>query len=378
MGACGSTIDEGDSKNAALDRELRRQQQTEQNKLKFLLLGAGESGKSTLFKQMKILFTEQHGFTQTELEKGIRVVYNNILANIKILVAACDAHTPAEDQELADEILQIDEDKDNIDTEMGEKLKAIWEDAGVQSTWMQRSNIQVQDSLSWYMAEIDRIAADDYKPSNQDLLRSRVRTSGIVEAEFVVNGVTIAMFDVGGQRNERKKWIHCFDNVTAVIFVAAISEYDQVLFEDQSTNRQDEAIALFQEMCQSKWFREKSMLLFLNKRDLFRDKLQYVPFKVVDGPSPRNVDYDGPEVEPGTPSAEEGTPEFEEVYKATTSYLIAKYKEAGNTDTPGRINLNREIYVKITAATDTDQVATVMTAAKDIVLRDNLRTNGFY
>ncbi|GBG33544.1 Guanine nucleotide-binding protein subunit alpha [Hondaea fermentalgiana] len=378
MGACGSTADADDSQNAALDRELRRQQQSEMNKLKFLLLGAGESGKSTLFKQMKILFSEAHGFTRAELEKGVRVVYNNVISNMKVLVAACETHTPAEDQDLADEILSLDEDKDEITPEVAEKLKAIWTDPGVEDTWRQRSDIQVQDSLRWYMEEIDRIGADDYMPSNQDLLRSRVRTSGIVEAEFRIGDVVIAMFDVGGQRNERKKWIHCFDNVTAVIFVAAISEYDQVLFEDQSTNRQDEAIALFQEMCQSKWFRDKSMLLFLNKRDLFREKLQYIPFKVEDGPDQRNLDYMGPENEPGTASATEGTPEFEEVYQATTRYLVAKYKEAGNTDTPGRINTNREIYVKITAATDTDQVATVMNTAKDIVLRDNLRSNGFY
>lgn len=40
------------------------------------------------------------------------------------------------------------------------------------------------------------------------------------------------MFDVGGQRSERKKWIHCFENVTSIIFCVALSEYDQVLLEE--------------------------------------------------------------------------------------------------------------------------------------------------
>jgi hypothetical protein len=61
--------------------------------------------------------------------------------------------------------------------------------------------------------------------------------AGIVENDFVIEGNKFKMFDVGGQRNERKKWIHCFENVTAVMFVAAISEYDQMLYEDESTNR---------------------------------------------------------------------------------------------------------------------------------------------
>jgi hypothetical protein len=85
------------------------------------------------------------------------------------------------------------------------------------------------------------------------------------------------MFDVGGQRNERKKWIHCFENVTAVLFVAAISEYDQVLFEDESTSRMVEALNLFEEICNSQWFRETAMILFLNKRDLFQEKIKKVP-----------------------------------------------------------------------------------------------------
>ena len=60
------------------------------------------------------------------------------------------------------------------------------------------------------------------------------------------------MYDVGGQRNERKKWIHCFDDVTAVIFVASLSEYDQVLYEDNTVNRMEEAVTLFSDIANSR------------------------------------------------------------------------------------------------------------------------------
>jgi hypothetical protein len=53
------------------------------------------------------------------------------------------------------------------------------------------------------------------------------------------------MYDVGGQKNERKKWMHCFDNVHAVMFVAALSEYDMALFEDDAENRMADALQLF-------------------------------------------------------------------------------------------------------------------------------------
>ena len=82
--------------------------------------------------------------------------------------------------------------------------------------------------------------------------------------------------NLGGQRNEQKKWIHCFDDVTAVIFVAALSEYDQVLFEDASTNQMVEAVDLFAEICNNHFFTNSSMVLLLNKKDLFEEKITHV------------------------------------------------------------------------------------------------------
>lgn len=87
------------------------------------------------------------------------------------------------------------------------------------------------------------------------------------------------MFDVGGQRSERKKWIHCFENVTAIVFLVAISEYDQLLFEDETVNRMQEALTLFDSICNSRWFVKTSIILFLNKIDRFREKLPISPMR---------------------------------------------------------------------------------------------------
>jgi len=117
---------------------------------------------------------------------------------------------------------------------------------------------------------------DEYEPTLSDVMRVRIRTSGIVEEVYNIRGVTFVMFDVGGQRNERKKWIHCFEDVTAVIFVAAISEYDQALFEDNSVNRITEALNLFHEITHLNWFVETPFILFLNKIDLFEEKIKHI------------------------------------------------------------------------------------------------------
>lgn len=86
-----------------------------------------------------------------------------------------------------------------------------------------------------------------------------------------------SMFDVGGQRSERKKWIHCFEGVTSIIFCVALSEYDQVLLEEDKQNRMLESLIVFESVINSRWFLRTSIVLFLNKIDLFRAKLPKVP-----------------------------------------------------------------------------------------------------
>lgn len=84
------------------------------------------------------------------------------------------------------------------------------------------------------------------------------------------------MVDVGGQRGERKKWIHCFDDVTAVMFICSLSEYDEVLQEDRRRNRMKEALQLFGGLTKMDFFRDVPLLLFLNKVDLFKQKITQV------------------------------------------------------------------------------------------------------
>ena len=142
-----------------------------------------------------------------------------------------------------------------INDKLADVLDRLWKDIGIQKTFEERSKFQLPDSSDYFFNKVKEISADgDYLPNVKDVLRVRIRTSGIVEEVYTIQKVTFVMFDVGGQRNERKKWIHCFDGVQAIIFVAAISEYDQALFEDRETNRMTEALNLFAEIANSRAF----------------------------------------------------------------------------------------------------------------------------
>jgi len=93
---------------------------------------------------------------------------------------------------------------------------------------------EIPDDRESFYNSIDRISAPDWLPDDQDILRVRLRTTGISEIFFDMDHITWSMIDVGGQRSERKKWIHCFENVDCLIFVAALSGYDQCLVEDHN------------------------------------------------------------------------------------------------------------------------------------------------
>jgi hypothetical protein len=84
-----------------------------------------------------------------------------------------------------------------------------------------------------FFDSVERLYKSDYMPDDADILRCRVKSTGITETTFHIGSLTYKMFDVGGQRSERKKWIHCFEGVTAVLFLVAISGYDQCLVEDK-------------------------------------------------------------------------------------------------------------------------------------------------
>ncbi|KAK7834884.1 hypothetical protein U0070_022855, partial [Myodes glareolus] len=117
--------------------------------------------------------------------------------------------------------------------ELAGVIKRLWKDSGVQACFNRSREYQLNDSAAYYLNDLDRIAQPNYIPTQQDVLRTRVKTTGIVETHFTFKDLHFKMFDVGGQRSERKKWIHCFEGVTAIIFCVALSDYDLVLAEDE-------------------------------------------------------------------------------------------------------------------------------------------------
>lgn len=152
-----------------------------------------------------------------------------------------------------------------LDPMVTKALVALWSDPTTKACVSKSREFQLNDSASYYFDAAERIGAQDYVPTDQDILRSRVKSTGITEVQLTIHGTIYRMCDVGGQRSERKKWVHCFSDVEVLLFVLAISEFNQMLYEDESVSRIAEATTLWQSVSNSKWFANASTILFLNK-----------------------------------------------------------------------------------------------------------------
>ncbi|XP_021762157.1 guanine nucleotide-binding protein alpha-1 subunit-like [Chenopodium quinoa] len=277
-----------------IERRIERETIAEKHIQKLLLLGAGESGKSTIFKQIKLLF--QMGFDHAELNSYTPVIHANVYQTIKLLIDGSkelalnetdsSKYTLSTDnKELGDKLSEIGGrlDYPQLTKELSEEIEKLWKDPAIQETLARSSELQLPDCTDYFMEHLKRLSDADYIPTKEDVLYARVRTTGVVEIQFSPvgenkkSGEVYRLFDVGGQRNERRKWIHLFEGVTAVIFCAAISDYDQMLYEDENKNRMVETKELFEWVLKQQCFERTSIMLFLNKFDIFEKKVQKVP-----------------------------------------------------------------------------------------------------
>jgi len=154
------------------------------------------------------------------------------------------------------------------------EIVKLWEDPVVKEAFLKRSElaIQIPSTSPYFFEHALRFAHESFQPSEEDVFRAKLKTTGISEVTFEQGGMEFTIVDVGGQRSERRKWLHCFDDVTCVIYLAALDEYDMKLEEDNQTNRLEESLRLFCEVTSSTFFKPRSWILFLNKSDLFLEK----------------------------------------------------------------------------------------------------------
>ncbi|EJD08394.1 G-protein alpha subunit [Fomitiporia mediterranea MF3/22] len=284
-----------------IDRQIEEDSQKFRKECKILLLGSRESGGSTIVKQMKIM--HQNGYTREELSAYRLTVYRNLLESAQAIVLAMrelaiDPVLPA-NRAYIDTILVYKVDPPssitaasssvagaNTATATGEfseevaaAIDALWSDPIIPKIMDHSSEFYSMNSASYFLSEVRRIGKPGYVPTETDVLHARQKLTGIVETRFNMGQLSIRIVDVCGQRGERRKWIHCFEHVTSIIFCPALSEYDQVLLEESCRTRMVDSLVLFESVINSRWFLRTSIMLFLTEIDVFKSKLLKVPLE---------------------------------------------------------------------------------------------------
>uniref|UniRef100_A0A1I7UAN4 G-protein alpha subunit n=1 Tax=Caenorhabditis tropicalis TaxID=1561998 RepID=A0A1I7UAN4_9PELO len=166
----------------------------------------------------------------------------------------------------------------------------------------------VPDHIHYFYPNLERIAVANYIPTTEDLIHMRQTTLGVHEISFDFTKHTIRLIDVGGQKTERRKWIHFFEGVTAVIFICSMASFNQTVEEEPKSfvwesslnrvqnkvlvrssgkakvekpgmiNRLDESVELFKSIRENGFLRNSNFMLFLNKVDLLAKKLSKIAF----------------------------------------------------------------------------------------------------
>ncbi|KAK0067622.1 guanine nucleotide-binding protein G(s) subunit alpha [Biomphalaria pfeifferi] len=268
------------NRDKELTRSIKRDYRKDAKRVKLLLLGTGESGKSTMTKQMRIIHI--NGFSFMERMEKVKDIHKNILDSMLTLLSAMQTMSlpfEADDSAVSAEfILNVGADpKPELPEEFWDHCKKLWLDQGIQECFIKTSHYQLLDCAQYFLEKIDELRASEYTPSDQDILRCRVVTSSIQQIEFTVRdagqNVRFCVYDVGGQRGERKKWIQVFDDVIAVMYVGEMSSFDQTLREDPTRNRLLESLENFEQVWNNRFLRPVSVLLFLNKIDILLEKV---------------------------------------------------------------------------------------------------------
>jgi len=354
--------------NQDIGRYLENQFLNDKKIKKIILLGSGSSGKSTLFGQLLQIYKK--GLDTNDYATSKFVIRSNCIVCIIALLKRMQKFWEAKHEESvyidlsgnqyaveqiqrvlyyasSSEILQkyvadLNQQTANILTEA---ITYLWSLPQVRKAYGLRQYYAFAENMDYYFEKVKDIFSLDYETTLEDVLKCRPRTVGWVEEHFAIQSVPCTIFDAGGQRTERRKWIELFDGVSVVIFVAALNHFCTVLFEDESKNSMEESLELFDEICNQRWLRNTQTVLLLNKDDLFKQRLREgLSLSICFGEEWLGPDY-VPKGNDWQGSSAQDEAEFEKCYQMAVDFVRRQY-----------VNLNKDpfkkVHVHVTTATD--------------------------
>lgn len=273
-----------------IDRILKEDRK--KNKvMKILLLGTGDSGKSTFCKQIKLI--HKKGFSHSESLYYQTILRDNCIEVMRDVVNFCVKNPDLYPNEMEHQINEYASLDGNDVSYLG-FVEKIWENEIMKKFIKKKSCVMNLLTSYEYLFDNVKRFREDFTPSADDILRAKLKTTGVIETEFTFHGNQFALIDVGGQRAERRKWLQCFDAVQCVIYIGGLDEYYLKLREDNKTNRFSESLEAFEKVTGSPYMRDKNIIVFLNKSDIFAQSMKKYPLSEYfrDITSEQSLDFD--------------------------------------------------------------------------------------
>jgi len=295
-----------------------------------------------------------HGSLEAkELTYFAHILPLNALAAMQALIAALRAHPPKhvskQKRREMERVFNVVEAASTVSEAVATAIATAWTYDEVRKVFEHRSrlHVQVPASADYFFEHVLRFAMPEFVPSARDVCHAKVKTTGITEQLLRVDQRNFLFTDVGGQRSERRKWLFVFSGIQCVIFMAGLDEYDMTLEEDEQTNRLKESIGLFHTVTGSEFFAKSSWILFLNKSDIFKQKIKRFP-----------LDRFFTDI----------TPDEGKDFKSGVRYLRRKFKRAYQ----GKSRL----FAYVTCHIDAQMTRKVFDSVRNILLRDAIEDAG--
>jgi GTPase SAR1 family protein len=245
------------------------------NELKLLVLGVGDCGKAALFEQLNSLFGDR--------KLWIKVIRNSVVQSMETLLIQSEKSVDSTsvspiDTKLKGTFLRLAKDE-SFPPELAQVIKDLWKHERIQKTYEQRSNFKLSESAGYFLEKAEVVFGENYEPTQEDIEKCDAPASReyINETKIQISRTKFKLLDIGAQRNERKKWMSAVGETTAVLFLASLSEYDQVLPEDNTANKLAESIQIFHEIAAMESLKSNTIILLMTNPDLFNQKIKTTP-----------------------------------------------------------------------------------------------------
>lgn len=306
--------------NKLIDDQLYQDKIRQKLKYKMLILGTGESGKSTIVNQ--ILFIANQKLTKDEIKTYVFTLRSNVLESLYHYIQRSKELNMVYTVEEYDaiEIIETVFNKLNLkeipDLFIIDQIVLLWKSKPIQILHTNKnkpinfnekentnqkddnekeekeSTIEIKNEMNevidykkirrqywnleaveYYMTNAVRIFDPRFVPSADDIIMARKRTTAVLTSIITYGRITWTIVDVGGQVNERKKWISQFDDVKCIIYVVNLSDYANNMFENHEKNKMHDSLECLKKICNNPIFLKTPIYLFFNKRDLFDKKI---------------------------------------------------------------------------------------------------------